>query len=64
MCIVCLPCVSICVFPTLGVMFGSDRGVACEKRTHARFVIFHIPCIHVASPPCGPGDVSGGGPAE
>lgn len=35
-----------------------------QKKNLHKVLIFNIPDIRVVSPPCGPGDVSGGGPTE
>lgn len=53
----------------INVMVRSVKGLvrSLERNTNTHFsqvMIFSIPDIHEASPPCGPGDVSGGGPAE
>lgn len=62
--------VFLCMSLTLTILhqlYGdiSKELVRClQRKMKTHTMIFNIPDIHVASPPCGPGDVSGGGPAE
>lgn len=45
-------------------MLSKGPGEARKRNMKTQVMIFSIPDTHEASPPCGPGDVSGGGPAE